>query len=937
MERHLADDPDIALWRQADQAFDQLLDVPAAEREAVLAAMALPDAVRERVQRLVEAIHTDPLARCPTLPGRRALQGPLLSGLEGRQAGRWRLLEEIGRGGMSVVYVACDIARPEHRVALKLLASASLASGMDRLAREQHALARLNHPHIVPLIDAGLMDGVGPWLAMGLVEGERIDHWCERQGLDTPARVRLMVDVADAVAHAHRALIVHRDLKPGNVMVDAEGRVRLLDFGIAGLLLPGAEKTGTLAMALTPEYAAPEQFSGAPASTSMDVYGLGALLWRLLVGQPPPRADREAPTLRASQALGLAKSGKGTLRTRRDALRGDLDAILGTALHAEPAQRYEGAAQFAADLRNWLDGRPVQARRPSLGYRLRKLVRRHRGTAIALATALLALLIGLSASLWQASRADRAAAQAREQAALAQRESARAEAVSRFLVDLFGAAAAGRPQSERPGVDELLAIASQRAGLEFESEPETRARLLLALGQAQTSVGAVEEGKRLLDQALQELPATAPAALRVGLLAERARAAFRVGEFEAALDFIATALPQLEAQQAPSHELLESLRDVQVNALLNLGRSDEALTEARAHLQRLLAKSDVPAHLLAGAEYTLAIVLNQREEGSEASALLGQARARMEGVEGHWELRLSILNSLASALALGQRYREAAEMRTQALSLVEAGYPPEHVRIGQTLNNLGSDLNRLGRIEEGLEHIDRAIPMLRAGLGEQHPSVAAAHNNRARALVDLGRQRDALFAFAEAQAILARIAPPDDRRRLVMLLNEVDALTQLGDLVGAEERLRVFDAATAQPPPLQAAIRALFGARQQRLAGRPHAAAEQAASAVAQCTALFSGGSSLLAFAHLEWAHALWQLGRTQEALQQMASGAEALERLGADFDATALRVVGERGMFWRAIGEPLRGRREREDFLQKLGELWGPDDPRLRRLAQAP
>src|SRR5690606_18526935 len=208
--------------------------------------------------------------------------------------------------------------------AIKLLTLGALAGlGPARLHNEHAMLARLNHPHIVPLFDAGVADDGTPWLAMALVDGVHVDAWCQQHALDTRAIVRLFLDVCDAVGYAHQNLVIHRDLKPSNVLVDAHGHVRLLDFGISRLAGAAAEATATQHRALTPSYAAPEQFDGAAPATTMDVYGLGALLHRLLVGASPQR-EGDGPSRRASKSA-LAQ---GASRQRVRALRDDLDAIL---------------------------------------------------------------------------------------------------------------------------------------------------------------------------------------------------------------------------------------------------------------------------------------------------------------------------------------------------------------------------------------------------------------------------------------------------------------------------------------------------------------------------------------------------------------------------------------------------------------------------------
>ena len=340
---------DEAVWRDADLVLDRLLDLADAERDAYFAALELTAEVRERAARLLAAHRRAGGVLEQPLP-----VPPVPEAMRGRRLGRWIIEEEIGRGGMAVVFRARSAAEPVGQVAaLKLLTLGALAGdGLRRFREEQQLLARLRHPHIAALIDGGVSDEGTPWFAMTLVDGQRIDAWCQAHQLGMPARVRLLLDVCAAVDHAHRNLIIHRDLKPSNVLVDEDAHVHLLDFGIARLAQAG-ELTQTHKRALTPQYAAPEQFRGAAASTAMDVYGLGALLYAMLTGAPPRDVSAEpdaTPTL-PSQALGRVETlAAGELARARREVRGDLDAVILRALASEAEQRYPSVAAFAADL-----------------------------------------------------------------------------------------------------------------------------------------------------------------------------------------------------------------------------------------------------------------------------------------------------------------------------------------------------------------------------------------------------------------------------------------------------------------------------------------------------------------------------------------------------------------------------------------------------------
>lgn len=471
-------------WGQADRILGQLLDLEPHSRRAQLVGMDIPDAVRRRVHRLLAAMEgSEGLLDHPE----RMLVSLTRHALRGRRLGRWQLQAEIGRGGVAVVYRARSVEGPAGQVAaLKILTLGALAEvGRDQFLREQEMLLRLRHPYIAPLHDAGVAGDGTPWLAMALVEGARIDYWCVARSLDAQGRVRLVLQVCEAVAHAHRSLVIHRDIKPSNVLVDRDGHVRLLDFGIARLGDGGHERTATALRALTPECAAPEQFTGAPASTSMDVYGIGALLYRLLAGVGP-RPDGARDGSITGQPPSRAGSGDTAPITRLPrALRGDLDAIVMKALAVDPDQRYASVDALSHDLHRWLDGRAVRAQPPGAWYRLRKAVARHRLAVTAAAAVLLAVIAGVTGVLWQAREAR--LAQQRAEAALN-----RSDAVRDFLFELFRSTSPDRPREELPTTAEVFDEAARRAPEKFAKDPETLVEFLAALAQVYETRGMAE-------------------------------------------------------------------------------------------------------------------------------------------------------------------------------------------------------------------------------------------------------------------------------------------------------------------------------------------------------------------------------------------------------------------------------------------------------------
>jgi TolB-like protein/tRNA A-37 threonylcarbamoyl transferase component Bud32/Tfp pilus assembly protein PilF len=321
----------------------------------------------------------------------------------GARVGPYRLLQEIGRGGMGAVYLAeRDDQEYRRRVAVKVVRPDMDASAVARRFRqERQILADLDHPHIARLLDGGTTEEGLPYFVMEHVDGSPIDEYCEARHLSIGKRLEVFRTVCSAVAHAHQKGVIHRDLKPDNILVTAEGTPKLLDFGIAKVLDSEApvDRTATGARLMTPEYASPEQVRGVVVTTATDVYSLGVLLYRLLTGRGPYRAEAVRMLELARAICDQEPAPPSTVagaETRR-LLAGDLDAIVLRALRKEPERRYGSVEDFSEDVRRHLEGRPVTTRRDGLGYRAGRFVRRNRAAVLAAVAvaAVASLLSGL--------------------------------------------------------------------------------------------------------------------------------------------------------------------------------------------------------------------------------------------------------------------------------------------------------------------------------------------------------------------------------------------------------------------------------------------------------------------------------------------------------------------------------------------------------------
>ena len=473
-------------WASVLRLLDEALDLPEPQREPWLAALdtdllRLRPALRQLLDQR-RAIETGSFLK-DLPPLQHAPQG--VPGFAvGHRIGPYALLRELGHGGMASVWLAerADAAHGRE-VALKLPHLGPRARVIaERFVRERQILSALTHPHVASVLDAGA-DGAQPWLAMEYVDGRTITDFAARRQLDIRARLRLFLQVLQAVQHAHAQLVIHRDIKPSNVLVDTEGQVKLLDFGVAKLLGDdGAshetELTQLGGRAMTPQYASPEQVAGQALGTASDVYSLGVLLYELLTGRLPYVLKRDTPAALEEAILAarvdkpsVAAGDKSTAR----ALLGDVDTIVMKALAVRPADRYATAESMAQDVERYLQSLPILARPASMRYRVRKALVRHRvgyGVSAALS---ITLLLGIATTLWQARQAQ---AQAR-----------RAEAVQRFLTTVLQGNDPQRSAGQVLSARDLLKQSTARIESDFKDQPEVQARLHDAVGHIYIEMG----------------------------------------------------------------------------------------------------------------------------------------------------------------------------------------------------------------------------------------------------------------------------------------------------------------------------------------------------------------------------------------------------------------------------------------------------------------
>ena len=736
-------------WQRAYEVLDELLDLGADARRQRLGELDLTPKERERVESLLRADESDG----------GVLDRPVDTAIDGYVAvtgriGPWRLGPEIGRGGMSVVYRATrDDAGFEQTAALKLLHATRLdPASIERFRREQQILADLHHPNLATLLDGGVTPDGTPFLVMEEIRGARLDAYCVDQSLDARGVVELMLPICDAVAFAHRSLVVHRDLKPANILVDDDGRPRLLDFGVAKLLARD-DPEHTTTRVLTPGFGAPEQATGRAVTTATDVFGLGAVLYRLLARSMPYPADAflvDSRDLPRPTAPSRATEGVHGIDS-------DLDNVVRKALRVEPERRYASVEAMARDLRNWLDGLPVSATPDRLVYRLRKLASRHRTAMVAAAVAVLGLLAGSGVALWQASVARGESERAQRSAAQAESQAERAEAVTDFLVQTISAADPEAQLGADATVRQVIDAGVERIGSEMDSEladePETRARLRSVLGKISYRLGEFERALAILDENLSADGLSAEIRLHDQVVAANcARVLGRAKEAERRF------FEAIELAQAMDPVNLAIAESAYASFLIAVGRTDEALARLDNSSAQTWLES-APVDELADLEETLAQALVEQGRIDEAAAHAERAlELRLAGGESMRTAVAMSLGQLSNVRAEQGDLEAAAELKRRALAIQMELLGPKHVNTQVSRNDLATLFKNLGRFDESAELLESVLAQQVELLGPEHRHVADAHFALGQALFLAGRRNDSLAHYRRA-AEISDLAP----------------------------------------------------------------------------------------------------------------------------------------------------------------------------------
>ncbi len=816
-----------------------------------------------------------------------------------RLIGGYRIVRELGRGGMGVVYEAIQ-EHPRRTVALKVVTSAQSASKevLRRFQREAEVLGRLQHPGIAQIFEAGQFDLQGAsqsFFAMELVRGRPLNEYAEDEGLDFRERLALMAEIADAVHHAHQRGVIHRDLKPGNILVDGDGQPKVLDFGIARVtdadLRTVTLQTDVGQVIGTIPYMSPEQASGNPELLDQrsDVYSLGVVAYELVAGCLPYELDLNY----VIEAVRRVKEEEARPLSSVDIrLRGDIETIVGKALEKDPERRYPSAAALADDIRRFLADQPITARPPSRLYQLRKFARRNRAIVTGLVAVFVALIIGLvgtSLGYLEAERRRTEATHAKEQALLSAR---RAKQTSSFLTRIL----AGISPTEAQGQDttllrDILADTAARIDTELADSPLAEAEIRQALALAYSAIAEPASAAPHVRRALElfEAEPDAEDGPRLRARAQLGSILARLGQFEEAEELLRDSVERGRRELPPDSMETLSMEKALAIFLHDTGQLQESMAMISDVVARMRRDPETTTAAYVDACIPLSTLLLELDRDDEAEVLLDELVTRTETELG--EAHPLTIQALFNRAALDKK-RGSNEVVDRYLDVLERSrrvHGEDHAITHSALRSHAQVLRDYGRWDEAEVILHQILRSCEARLGYENPQTLAAKQGLAQVWIRQGKH-------TEAEQALLEILPGLEQELGPRHVNTLDARLTLGSLY--------------------------------RRTGRFEEARETLIETIGNIDRSEGNRGRLLHTARGELATTLHRLGRTEEALEvQWALLAEALEAEGT----LSSKTLVARTALSLSLSKLGRYEEAKEQILLSLAghrELWGEDHP---------
>ena len=779
--------------------------------------------------------------------------------------GVYRIVGEIGRGGMGAVYLGerCD-GQFEQRVAIKVVHDGIGGRLIARFREERRILAQLEHPGIAYLVDGGSLPDGRPYFVMEHVEGESLTTYADRKRLDVPARLALFREVCAAAAYAHRNLVIHRDLKPGNVMVEEDDQgqpsIKLLDFGIARIIEEGiggkdtgdpadppegrepgtaGDRASRLVQALTehgdrlltPLYAAPEQILGHPATTAVDIYALGVLLHELLTGARPfagaasTRQQMERAILEADPPApsGVARAADADTAARRRStprqlarrLHGDLDSIVLKALRKQPERRYSSATQLAEDIKRHLDGRAVTARRGTWHYRTRLFLRRYRW---GVAAATMATLAAVSMTALHVSRITHERDRAQAATMKAQAATAKAEAVSELLIGMFDSVDPAQARGQEVTVREVMDRVAAELEDKLSGQPALLAEMDHIVGGVYAQLGEYEPADKLLRRALElrrqlhgpRHPDVSESLHSLAVLT------WIQGSHDDAETMLRDVLAQRLRALGPDHLEVARARNDLGAVLRRTGKLEECETLYRQAIATRRAQLGDDHPDVASSRNNLAVLLDDLGRYDAAEALYREVIASRRKAFGPIHPKVAnTMGSLAESLRARGRFDESETLSRAVLEMRLALYDDTHPLVGLSMNALGGALREQERYDEAETFYRKALAIRREAFGDKHHLTASSLNNLGNLYRDKDEPARAEPLYREAIAIYRTRMGNDHPWTATGIKNLGELLLKMGDSAGAEaqfrEALRIRELVYGDAHPLVAEARTLLG------------------------------------------------------------------------------------------------------------------------------